>query len=306
MNEKEVAVIGLGPAGVSAAIYLKRSGMIPVCFEKDVVGGKTNYTDKIVNYAGYTEETGHVLAQRMEAQLQAFDIVPIFTKVQRVSLNPDQTFRIAYGREEKDFRYVIIAGGLGQKPFAIPGEDTFKKKGISRCAICDGPFYKGKDVAVLGSSDDAFEEALYLSSFCHSVTVISDTADIQAAEVVKEAFRAVPLATVLFPFTITKALGTQSLEHLELKSLKDGSIIDLPVSALFVYIGSSATSDFIQAPGLREENGLLLTDDAMMTSVKNLYAIGDCRKTPLRQVATAVGDGALAATMIHADALKKR
>jgi thioredoxin reductase (NADPH) len=305
-DNREVAIIGMGPGGVSSAIYLKRYGMIPVCFEKDLVGGKTNYTEKVVNYPGYLEGKGPELGAKFQTQLTSFGIKPIYTEVRSVLLNPDGTFSVTYGKETKDFRYVILANGLGEKPYPIPGEETFHGRGISRCAICDGAFYKGKDVAVIGSGNAAFEEATYLTSICHSVTMIAHSEAFKAQEEVLDAFRKAENAKILAPFDTVSASGVKSIEELTVRNLKTQETAVLKIQGLFIYIGSVPVTGFLGIPGLTDEHGFVETDGNLMTKIPHLYAIGDCRKTPLRQVTMAVGDGSLAATAIHADYLKNK
>lgn len=302
IDPKEVAVIGLGPSGVSAAIYLKRYGMVPYCFEKELVGGKVNKTEKIENYAGVKAINGPELGMLLEDQLHSFGIKPIFKEVKRVSLNEDGTFKVQYGKDlEHDFKYVLLANGLGEKPFPIQGEETYHKRGISRCAICDGPLYKGKDVAVIGAGNSAFEEAIYLASVCHHVTLIARRTQFRAQEAVVEQFKKLENVTLLAPYDVISSTGTTSLETLTAKNKETGEEVTINVQGLFLYVGEIAVTNFLDIPNLADEKGYLITDANMMTKVKNLYAAGDCRTTALRQVATATSDGALAATMIHND-----
>ena len=302
VDKKEVAVIGLGPGGVSAAIYLKRYGMVPYCFEKELVGGKVNKTEKIENYAGVKSIGGPDLGMLLESQLKSFDIKPIYKTVKRVSLNEDGTFHVEYGKDlSHDFQYVLLANGLGEKPFPIQGEEAFHKRGISRCAICDGPLYKGKDVAVIGAGNSAFEEATYLASICNHVTLIARRTQFRADQMVVDTFKALDNVTLLAPYEVVSATGTTSIESLKVRNKETMEEKDVAISGLFLFVGDMAVSNFVDIPDLTDEKGYLITDSNMMTKVKNLYAAGDCRTTPLRQVATATSDGALAATMIHND-----
>jgi len=305
-DNKEVAIIGLGPSGVSAAIYLKRYGMTPVCFEKDLVGGKTNYTDKIENYPGYLGVHGPVLAMDFDKQLSQLGIKPIYSEVREVSLNKDGEYEVLYGKNLKTFKYVILANGLGEKPYTIKGEDTFKKRGISRCAICDGNFYKGKDVAVIGGGNAAFEEALYLTTICKSVALISRHNEFKAQESVLANFKSAPNATIYAPYNTVEARGTASLEELDIENNDTKEKKTLNIQGLFIYVGSMPVTGFLNIKNLTDKNGFVITDEKMRTSSPHLYAVGDDRVTPLRQIAMAVADGALAATDIHLDYLKSK
>ncbi|MFA6861768.1 MAG: FAD-dependent oxidoreductase [Bacilli bacterium] len=306
IDNKDVAIIGMGPGGVSSAIYLKRYGMNPVCFEKDLVGGKTNYTDKVENYPGYLDVRGPLLATDFEKHLQVFDIKPIYTEVKSVLLNPDGTYEVSWGKNTRSFKYVILANGLGEKPYKIPGEENFHKRGISRCAICDGNFYKGKDVAVIGGGNAAFEEACYLSTICHSVALISHNALFKAQEFVFEQFKNASNTAIYAPYQSVEARGEKSLEELDIVNSETNEKKTLHIQGLFIYVGSIPVTGFLGINDLTDKNGFVITDSKMMTKSPHLYAIGDTRATPLRQIAMAVSDGALAATDIHLDYLKNR
>ena len=307
MNDKEVCIIGGGPAGASAAIYLKRYGMEPIVFEKDLVGGKTNYTDKIENYPGYLGEKGPVLGAQFGEQLERLGIKPIYTEVKSVFLNEDGTFEVIYGKEERTFRYVVLANGLAERPYHLQGQDAFKSRGISRCAICDGPFYKGKDVVMIGSGNAAFEEANYLCTICNSVSLIARREEFRAQEDVVSKFRSFPNGNIYAPYEAVSCSGEKSLESVTIKNLKTQEEEILKAQGMFVYIGAMPVTGFLQIPGVADERGFIKADpSSMKTSVPNLYAIGDCRDTPLRQVTMAVGDGSLAATKIHYDYLKSK
>lgn len=301
MNNNEVCIVGLGPAGVSAAIYLKRYGMEPVCYEKELVGGKVNKTERIENYAGILSVKGPDLGMTLEDQLAKFNIKVNYEEVTEVFLNEDGSFKISTSYGSKDYRYVILANGLGERPFPIAGEDTFKKRGISRCAICDGNFFKNKNVAVIGAGNSAFEEALYLSDICSHVTLVARRNEYRAQESIVEQLKKKENATILSPYVPVLVKGTDTLEQMVVENRETGEQKALDISGLFLYVGEMANTSFVKIPQAMDEKGILVTDDHLETKVKNLYAVGDCRDTLLRQVATATSDGALAASFIHED-----
>ncbi len=299
IDSKEVAVIGLGPGGVSASIYLSRYGMIPFCFEKELVGGKVNQTERIENYAGIPSIEGPKLGMALEEQLSSLGIRPIYKEVKRVSLLEDGTYRIEYGKGlSHDFEYVILANGLIPSPYVISGEEKFKRRGISRCAICDGPLYKGKNVAVIGAGNAAFEEASYLASICNHVFLIARREEFRAQEKVVQKFKALNNTEVYAPYQVVEADGTSSLESVLIQNLKTMETKSLSIEGLFLYVGEMPSLSFLDIGGLTDEKGYLVTDEKKMTKSANLYAVGDCRNTSLRQVATAVSDGAIAASDI--------
>lgn len=301
MNNNEVCIVGLGPAGVSAAIYLKRYGIEPVCYEKELVGGKVNKTERIENYAGILSVKGPDLGMTLEDQLAKFNIKVNYEEVTEVSLNEDGSFKVSTSYGSKDYRYVILANGLGERPFPIAGEDTFKKRGISRCAICDGNFFKNKNVAVIGAGNSAFEEALYLSDICSHVTLVARRNEYRAQESIVEQLKKKENATILSPYVPVLVKGTDTLEQMVVENRETGEQKALDISGLFLYVGEMANTSFVKIPQAMDEKGILVTDDHLETKVKNLYAVGDCRDTLLRQVATATSDGALAASFIHED-----
>ncbi len=301
MDKKEVAIIGLGPSGVSAAIYLKRYGMTPVCYERELIGGKVNKTEKIENYAGIPSVSGPDLGMKLEEQLDKFSIRPIYQDVKEVKRNEDGSFTVSTSKGSKDFYYVILANGLGEKPFPIPGEETFRKRGISRCAICDGSFYQGKDVAVIGAGNAAFEEATYLSDICSHVTLIARRREFRAQESVVREFKERKNTEILAPYHVISAKGENSISSIVVENNETKEEKTLLISGLFLYVGEEATSSFVNISEVKDEKGIILTDNRMETQVSHLYAIGDCRNTSLRQVVTATSDGAIAATSIHDD-----
>ncbi len=302
VDKKEVAVIGLGPGGVSAAVYLKRYGMSPYCFEKELVGGKVNRTEKIENYAGIPSIQGPKLGMELETQLSNLDIKPIYKEAKRLSVNEDGTFHVEYGRGlSHDFFYVILANGLLEKPFVIPGQEKFHSRGMSRCAICDGPLYKNKDVAVIGAGNAAFEEALYLASICHHVFLIARRTEYRAQERIVREFASLPNTEILSPYEAVSADGVDSISSLTVRNRQDGKERTLPVQGLFLYVGEIPDTSFLDIQGLDDDHGYIVVDERKMTKVKNLFAVGDCTDTLLRQVVTATSDGAIAATSIYQD-----
>lgn len=303
MENKDVAIIGLGPSGVSASIYLKRYGLNPICFEKELIGGKVNKTELIENYVGVNKIAGPKLGMIFEDQINSFGIKPIYKEVKELTLNEDSSFHLKYGKEERDFKYVIIANGLKNKPFKIEGEETFNRRGISECAICDGPLYKGKDVAIVGAGNSAFEEACYLATICSSVTLIARRSEYRATKAAVDRLKSFSNARILSPYEIVKASGNTSIEKLIVKNKENNEVEELSISALFLYVGEIPCNDFIKIPNLELNNGFIKTDCRMMTNIKNLYAVGDCIDKILRQVVTATSDGALAASAIHDDYL---
>lgn len=295
---KDVCIIGGGPSGVSAAIYLKRYGMNPIIYEKEIIGGKVNKTDIVENYLGVLPSKGINLGETLESQLSNYDIDVIYKEVKSLSKNEDGTYLVKTSKDERIFKYVIIAIGLGEKPFPIKGEDSFNKKGISRCAICDGAFYKGKDVGVIGAGNSAFEEGLYLANICKSVTLIARRSEYRADKSAVTKFKSTNNCKILSPYNVISASGKNQIESLTIKNSETNEELTLNISGLFIYVGDSPISQFIQIEEIKMSEGILITNSNMETNIRNLYAIGDCRNTSLKQIVTAASDGAIAAASI--------
>lgn len=306
MDRKKVAVIGLGPGGVAASIYLKRYGRTPVCFEKENVGGKVNLTDKIENYPGYRKGSGPELARTREEQRNDFSIPVNYEEVKELTLNEDGTFHLKTDYSEQDFYYVILANGLKPRPFPLEGEDMFKKRGISTCAICDGPFYKGKEVIVIGGGNSAFQEAIYLASICSKVSLVAHHEKLKAEEGLVNHFTSLSNAKLYVPYEPRSVDGDTSFKSLTMKNNNTSEERILKGDGLFLFVGDKPQTDFIRINQIKDERGYIVTDSLRETSVRHLFAIGDCRNTPLRQVTRAVSDGSLAATRIHSDYQKRR
>ena len=300
LNKKEVAIIGLGPSGVTAAIYLNRFGLTPVCFEKELVGGQVNKTEKVENYTGVKSIKGPALGSALEEQLNSFGIKPIYKEVKEVVLNNSGTFTVKYGSEEKEFKYVIVCSGLKPNPFVVPNQETYNSKGISRCAICDGPLYKGKDVVVIGAGNSAFEEASYLATICTSVSLVARRKEFRAFPSAVESFKNKPNAKIYAPYNIVSSKGSNSVEEITVKNLETEKEESIKTSAIFLYVGEKADSSFMNIEKLKvDDNGYIIVNEKKESSVENLYACGDVIKKDLRQVATAVSDGAIAAHNIY-------
>ncbi len=302
VNEKEVAVIGLGPSGVTAAIYLNRFGLTPVCFEKELVGGQVNKTEKVENYTGVGSIKGPELGMKLDEQLSFFGIKPIYKEVKGITLTKDKTFLVSYGNETKEFRYVIISSGLRPNPFVVPNQEKYSSKGISRCAICDGPLYKGKDVVVIGGGNSAFEEASYLATICSSVTLVARRKEFRAFPSAVDSLKNKENAKIYAPYVIKSSEGTNSVEEVTIENVETKEEKKIPTSAIFLYVGEKADSTFINIDSLnKDENGYIVVNENKESSIKNLYACGDVIKKELRQVSTAVSDGAIAAHNLYLD-----
>lgn len=302
-NVSDVAVVGLGPAGVTAAIYLKRFGFEPICFEPQIIGGKVNVTYLIENYPGF-HGSGPELAQKLAEQIEFYGIKKISRQVTGIR-RLDETFEIVTEDESHLFKAVIIATGMQEKPYTVPGSEKYGGRGISRCAVCDGPLFRRREVAVVGGGNSAFEEAAYLATICSKVTLINRRTEFRAdAQLVNE-FRDSANTEIRAPYIIADSDGVNKIETLTLENTLDKSRVEIKTEGLFVYVGATPITDFLTINGLLDNRGFIMTDGTAGTAEPGLFAAGDVRVTPLRQVATAVADGAMAAFRAK-DFLKNR
>lgn len=295
----DVAIIGAGPAGLTAAIYCGRARMQCVLFERMMPGGQAATTDVIENYPGFPEGiTGPELMARMEAQARRFGSEIRLAEVTGVE-QEDRLFRVQTGEEDVLARTVIIATGSKEKPLGVPGEAEFRGRGVSYCATCDGAFYKDKKVAVVGGGDSAIAEALFLTRFASEVVVVHRRDRLRAAASLQEKAMANPRIRFVWNKTVTGIYGGDRVEYVALKDTRTGEETRLEVSGVFVYAGLVPNSDFVRGKVATDDAGYILTDETLQTSWRGVFAAGDVRKKMARQVATAVGDGALAAMSVE-------
>ncbi|MFH1075794.1 MAG: thioredoxin-disulfide reductase, partial [Pseudomonadota bacterium] len=291
----DLAILGGGPAGLTAGLYAARARLKTIMFEKVVLGGQILVTDWIENYPGFPEGiSGYDLAQKMADQVARFNVpikneqvlgIEFAGRVKRLRLK-DKTISVCA---------VIIATGASPNRLNIPGEETLLGKGVSYCATCDGPFYKGKRVAVAGGGNSAIQEAIFLTKFADKVFVIHRRQELRATKILQERAFANPKIKFILDSSVISIEGKNVVEKLMVENKTHRGISELLVDGLFVFVGIKANSGFLPADIKRDDRGFVLTDQSMETSVPGVYAAGDIRNTPLRQVVTAAGDAAIAA-----------
>lgn len=287
---RKCIIIGAGPAGMNAALYLKRAGIDVVLIEKEVPGGEMLKTNKIENYLGFESIDGGELALKMSKQIKDLGIKIMKDKVLKVTKN--DKFIVETGKEKLEADYVIVATGRTPRKLGLRGEDVLTGKGISYCAVCDGAFYRGKEVAVIGGGDAALTEALYLADLCAKVYVVVRR-DLRASEVLQNRVKSKENIIVLKNVNVSKLDFDERLSSI---ILDDGKT--LPVSGMFIAIGGMPQLNFLDDLDVMMKNGYIVTNDKMESSVKGLYAVGDVRYKDYYQIVTAVSDGAVAALSI--------
>ncbi|MBO4359767.1 MAG: thioredoxin-disulfide reductase [Eubacteriaceae bacterium] len=296
MHKYDIAIIGAGPAGLSAGLYAARDLMKTVIFEKNTVGGLITQTDVIENYPGAPEDSsGFSLGERMRQQAADAGCTLVYEEITKVE-RTDGGFILKGTREEYMARAVIIAGGSVPRKLGVPGEAEFTGKGVSYCATCDAMFFRGKVVGVSGGGDSAVKEADFLTRFASKVYVFHRRDELRARGEVRERLLNNPKAEVLYNRTVEKVLGEAKVTGVELRDTVSGENSVLPLDGIFVFNGfvpdTSAFADMVET----DEAGWIITDERMRTSAEGVFAAGDVRNTVLRQVVTAAADGAIAAT----------
>lgn len=296
----EAIIIGGGPAGLTAGIYLMRAGIDALLIEKAVLGGTPVNTWQIENYPGFPEGiSGRELMDRFSSHAKAFGLViKEFICVEEVSITED-TFTIKTDGGEYKTKGIIVATGTVSAKLGIPGEDRFLGRGISYCATCDGMFFRNLDVAVIGGGDAAIEEGISLANIVNKVYVIHRRDTLRAQKILQErAFRNKKMEFVWNKRPIEFS-GSDQIEYIKLEDTKTGELSEIKVDGVFVYAGSKPDVGFLGDLVDKDESGFILTDSSLATKTRGIFVAGDARKKSLRQISTAVGDGALAAVELE-------
>ena len=296
-TDLDLIIVGGGPAGLCAAMYAGRGMLKAVLLERGIPGGELLNTEKVDDYPGFTTILGPDLALRMAEHAQAFGADIQQENVEGIYRLPDGTFRVATSSGTEFFAPVVIltAGGTPTK-LEVPGELEYAGRGVSYCAVCDGAFFKGETIAVVGGGDAAVEEADYLTRYASKVYIIHRRDEFRASKLVQERALANPKIEVIWNTRVVEMVGGPGgLTHLDLENLSPAAASKLDVTGCFVFIGFKPNSGLVMEHVDHDSAGYLKTDDRMMTSIPGLFAAGDLRVQLTRQVTTAVGDATTAA-----------
>ena len=296
----DAVVIGSGPAGLNASLYLVRAGLRTALIEKNSSGGQVLSTSEIENYLGFPKGVkGWELADLFTAHVNEYDVEHIRGEVLKIeTIEENGTMHVLHMQngEQIKTRAVIIATGASSRPLGVPEEETYKGKGVSYCALCDGNFYRGLDVAIVGGGNSALEEALYLSRIVNKVYIIHRREGFRGAQIYLDKIRAVPEKIELVTSCVVDSLaGEPTLKKVIVRHVETNEKRELPVEGIFVYIGHVSNARFVPENLERNEQGFILTDQEMQTNIPGIFAAGDTRAKLCSQVCTAVGDGATAA-----------
>ncbi len=292
----DLVILGGGPAGLTAGMYAARARIPLVLLEKGQTGGQMAATATVDNYPGMVDPIfGADLAQKMEMQARKFGLEIVSADVNLVS-KTDQGFLVCLDSGETySCRALILTTGASPVKLGIPGELELTGKGVSYCAVCDGPFFRDFEIAVVGGGDSAIEEAVYLTRFASRVHVIHRRDQLRACKEIQEKAFSEPKIVIHWSTLPVAVIGEKEVSALRIRSVKDGSEEDLSVGGVFFYVGLRPNSESFRELVLTDRGGFIITDQEMRCSIPGAFAAGDVRSKALRQISTAVGDGATAA-----------
>ncbi|NLM45679.1 MAG: thioredoxin-disulfide reductase [Firmicutes bacterium] len=293
----DLLIIGGGPAGLTAAVYASRSRMSVLVIESMLSGGQIATTEMLDNYPGFPDGIGGMdFGQLLEAHARKFGAEMVLATATGASLQGEiKTVETTEGTFRG--RTVLLATGARSRPLGAPGEEELKGKGVSYCATCDGFFYTDRVVAVVGGGDSALEEGMYLTKFAKKVYIIHRRYQLRAIDYLQEKAKANPKIELLLDTVVESINGRDHVESVTLFHKGENKTWELPVDGVFMYVGLVPNTEFLKNSVALDEKGYILTNENMETSVSGVYAAGDVRQKALRQVVTAVADGAVAAVM---------
>lgn len=292
----DVIIIGGGPAGLTAGLYAGRARLKTLILEKATAGGQAATTDLIENYPGFPDGVGgYELTQRIRQQAEHFDCqIKEISPVTNIEADGDLRRVVT---ENGDFmaKTIIIASGSEPRTMGVPGESEFRGKGVSYCATCDGAFFRDKVVAVVGGGNSAVEEAIFLTKFASKVYIIHRRSELRADKIVQERAFSNPKIEMIWDAHVKKILGNGKVEEMVVENKRTHERRDVPVDGVFFYIGNVPNTTFCEGAVDLDDGDYVITSESLLTSVPGIFACGDCRANLLKQVAVAVGEGALAA-----------
>ncbi len=297
----EVVIVGGGPAGLCAAMYAGRGMLKAVLLERGLPGGELLNTEWIEDYPGFHKVKGRELAQLMADHAKLFGAEIRQENVEGIVKRDDGIFETttSLGTVYESPTVILTAGGTPSK-LGVPGEAEYAGRGVSYCAVCDGAFFKGETIAVVGGGDAAVEEAEYLTRYATKVYVIHRRAEFRASKLLQERLFANPKIEVVWNRQVKELVGDPTgLKHLELEDTVTGARSQLAATGCFIFIGFKPNSGLIRQHFDHDASGYIITDDRMMTSIPGLFAAGDLRVQLTRQVTTAVGDATTAAIAVE-------
>ena len=298
MQTEKVVIIGSGPAGLAAALYTGRAGLKPVVLSGLELGGQISLTYDVDNYIGFPEGTsGPDLIELMTQHVNKFDANIVFDEVTEVNFRTGPPFTVKTSGNEYAAEAVVVATGASPRRLKVTGEERLIGHGISFCATCDGFFFKDKDVLVIGGGDSALEESIFLTRFAKRIRVIHRRDELRAGEQLKKAAFAHEKIEFIWDSVVEEILGEEKVRGARIKNVKTGEESSLEAEGVFIFIGHYPNSKLFTDQLEMTEEGYLITDEKMMTSVQGVFAAGEIQDRLYRQIATSVGQGSGAGIM---------
>jgi thioredoxin reductase (NADPH) len=293
---ENVIILGSGPAGWAAAIYTARANLRPLLITGNELGGQVATTTEVENYPGFPEGIqGPELNERFQAQAEKFGTSVVIDFVTELDVDgPPFTVRTAGGATYKA-RSIILSVGASARKLDVPGEARLTGRGVSYCGTCDGFFFRGKEIVVVGGGDSALEEALFLTKFASKVTIVHRRGEFRAKPIAQQRVAANPKISVVWNSVVTSVNGQNKVESVTLQNLLTGAQSELRTDGVFVYVGHLPNNQLIEGKLALDEHGYVVSDRLMRTSVEGIFAAGEIQDPRFRQVATSVGQGVAAA-----------
>jgi thioredoxin reductase (NADPH) len=305
----DLIIIGAGPAGLTAALYAGRYKLDTVVMEKLVAGGQILLSTTIDNYPGFPG--GIATDQLIDSfKKQVADVGISIRDAEAVKIEVERgqrhhSYTVFTAAESFKTKSIIVASGASWKRLGIPGEHPLIGRGVSFCGTCDGPLFRNKEIVVVGGGDKAIGEAIFLSAYASKVTVVHRRQEFRAAQVLMEKVKAVPKIEFLLDAEVAEIKGSNRVEAVTIHDIKTGTMRELVCQGVFIFIGISPNTTFIKKDVDTDENGFIITDNSMKSSLHGVFACGDCRQKSLYQVVSACGEGAVACHSVHTYLLNK-
>ena len=290
----DTLIIGSGPAGMTAALYAARSNLKVGLLERGIYGGQMNNTADIENYPGYELISGPDLAEKMYEPLEKFGVEHLFGQVVEVQTE-GMVKKVITEDESFEAKSIILAMGAQHRPLGVSGEAEFNSRGVSYCAVCDGAFFRDQDLLVVGGGDSAVEEAIFLTQFAKSVTIVHRRDELRAQKIIQDRAFSNDKIRFIWDSVVAEIKGDErKVQSVDIRHVKTGEITEHAFGGVFIYVGLDPMSESVANLGITDEQGWVVTNELMETSQPGIFAVGDLRQKQLRQITTAVGDGATA------------
>lgn len=294
-DKYDVIVIGAGPGGMTAALYASRANLKVAMLDRGVYGGQMNNTAEVENYTGFKSILGPDLAEQMYQSSIQFGADFVYGNVEKVTVDEDGIKHVKTDSGKLEAPAIVIATGSQYRKLGIPGEDEYSGKGVSYCAVCDGAFYRGKNVTTVGGGDSAVEESEYLAKLVNNVNIVHRRDQLRAQKILQDRAFANDKIDFTWNTIVTEIVGDgKKVTGVKIHNKETNEDRLVPTDGVFIYIGNVPMTEPFKDLGITDEQGWVITDDEMKTSVPGVFAVGDVRDKKLRQITTAVGDGGIA------------